>query len=161
MGMCPACSTESKARKDGACPVCGTPIMIYEGHWFVDLPESPPNVLIRYLEDLINANVNRGRDVETVKFRIKRYGPRYNREVKNIKRMLEMADWDLDLTQRAIRIFMTHKQFYNKNTTSFSNVLYNFDLALAIAKAEKLQEEDEAERLAKVKADIEAKGSIF
>ena len=60
MGLCPACQTESRARKDGACPVCQTPIMIYEGHWFIDRPDSPPNQLIRSLEEIINKNVNFG-----------------------------------------------------------------------------------------------------
>lgn len=161
MGLCPKCKTESRARKDGACPVCATPIMVYDGHWFEDSTDSPPNQLIRYLEDIINKNVNIGRSGTPVMFRIKRFGPRYQREIVNIKRMFDATDYDLDLTKRAIDVFMTHKQFRNKNITSFAQIIYDFDLALAIARAELEDERKEQEKLAALTEKLQAQGSIF
>lgn len=161
MAICPNCKVEARARKDSGCPNCGVPIMIYEGHWFADTPDSPPNVLINYLEEIINQGVNHNRIGQPVNFRIKRYGPRYNREVSNIKKMLEVADWDLELVKLAIKVYMTNKQFKNYNVRSFAQVLYEFDLALAIAQAEVENIKQESARLEALRSKLDTSGSIF
>ena len=137
MPVCPACKTEQKKRKDGACPNCGARIEIHDGLWFHLGTGSPSLKVVRHLEKCITDAVNKGRERKII-FTIPEKSAQFKRELVTASRYIDQAGGDVDLVIDALDILFTHKRFSWRSWNSLIG-MRDFSLALAIAKANREQ----------------------
>lgn len=145
MPICPECKQDFRQRSQGACPGCGTEVSVYNGVWFRTEEGAPTVAVIKHLEKRISDKHSVGRP-KRVNYVISTKGSRYQRELVTAERLLEAADWDLDLVRDAIDILFDDLQFNFKNRTSLIGIEQDYGLALAIATATREADEEQAEK---------------
>jgi len=113
--------------------------------WFRTEEGAPTVAVIKHLEKRISDKHSVGRP-KRVNYVISTKGSRYQRELVTAERLLEAADWDLDLVRDAIDILFDDLQFNFKNRTSLIGIEQDYGLALAIATATREADEEQAEK---------------
>lgn len=134
MPVCPACKTEQKKRKDGACPNCGARIEIHDGLWFHLGTGSPSLKVVRHLEKCITDSVNKGREKKII-FTIPEKSAQFKRELVTASRYIDQAGGDVDLVIEALDILFAHKRFSWRSWNSLLQMMRDLPLAITIAQA--------------------------
>lgn len=134
MMVCPKCKKEYPNRKNGTCPGCGTPVIIYKGKWYLADDGTPTVAIIRQFERRVSEKQSKSRGIPVV-FEIPRKGNRYKLELVFASRYLDEAAGDLDLVMASLDILFHDPDFNFKTQVSLVGLYKDYSLALAIAKA--------------------------
>ena len=154
MAICPECKEEFRQRKDEACPGCGLAVILYQGHWFSKKEGNPTTRILKTWEELLSIRLKK-------QFYIPEKTGRYQTELVYARNLLQLADWDLALTKRAIKILFNDERFLWKTYASILHMWNDFPVALAIARTQRGAEEKEIRRQEKAWAEMEAMEDIF
>ena len=152
--ICPACKGEFARRKEGACPGCGVKITLYQGRWFDTNGKSPVTIIFRKWETLLS-------DRLSTQFFIPEKSGRYKAEIRHIINLLDLSEWDMKGTLRALEILFTDPRFNWKTFSSVIQMWNDFPVALAIARDLIKREEEERLALEKQWKDLDAMEDLF
>lgn len=154
MPTCPECKGEFRQRKDGACPGCGLDVILYRGHWFSKEEGNPTVRILKTWEKLMSIRLRSS-------FSIPEKLARYRTELVHARNLLELAEWDLDLSKRAVEILFNDDRFLWKTYSSILHMWNDFPVALTIARAQREEEEREIRRQDEAWAEMESMEDIF
>ena len=141
MPVCPICHEDFPRRKNDTCPGCGSPIKLRDGMWY-SLSENAPNVrLLKYWEKLMTRRIGE-------RFRVPRKADRFKREAKFSQDLLDEAEYDIDVSLRAMWILFNDKDFSWKLYTSLLSVRTDWLTAVFLSRqyVEKEREAHEREQ---------------
>lgn len=148
MPNCPACYKEFTKRKDGACPLCLTPLGLYEGTYYRAELGSPSHAIFSLFEDLVSEQTSQKQGIP-VRFHISKKTNAWKREQAVAQQLLKQCDNDLEWTLTTLYTLFHNKQFAHKTRSSLLHCTRDWPLAMAIAKAvidQRIKKEQEAER---------------
>lgn len=141
MPVCPICHEDFPRRKNDTCPGCGSLIKLRDGKWY-SLSESAPNVrLLKYWEKLMTRRIKE-------RFRLPRKADRFKREAKFAQDLLDEAEYDIDVSLRAMWILFNDKDFSWKLYTSLLSVRTDWLTVVFLAR-QYVEKEREAQEIEK------------
>lgn len=154
MSLCPNCKGEFARRKEGKCPECGIDITLYQGRWFNTNGKSPVTIIFRKWESLLS-------DRLSTQFFIPEKSSRYKAEMRHTINLLDLSEWDVEGTLRALEILFTDPRFTWKTYASVIQMWSDFPVALAIAKELMGQDEQQQHALDRQWENLEAMEDVF
>ncbi len=154
MPICPNCKGEFTRRKEGNCPECKIEVILYRGHWFSKTDGNPTVKIMTTWERLMSIRLGKP-------FSIPEKLHRYRTELVHARNLLELADWDLALSKKAINILFNDPQFLWKTYASILQMWNDFPVALTMARAQREEEEKEIRRQEEAWAEMESMEDIF
>ena len=135
MALCPICKTEQAKRASGGrCPNCKSKVEVHEGYWFPAGTGSPNLKILKHFEDLISERLSNEQG-KSIVFQVPKKSIRYKRELVQAGKLLEMADFDLQLTLDSITLLFKDPKFAWKNYTTLLWMNNEFPVSLAIMQA--------------------------
>ena len=140
---CPECKKPIKTRKRGACPLCGTALMLYKGFYYREEQGTPTLAILAAFERYVSQQLSK-KQGKVIPFHISKKTPQYRRELVECERLLKTCDGDLDLALLALEVAFGNQQFSWKNWFSISAINSTINVVLAVALAVK-EERDQKE----------------
>lgn len=160
MPVCPACHQESRARRNGACPMCEVEVEAFNGVWYRESIGNPTLYIVRHFEKRISDKNSDGRPVR-VNYTIPQKGHRWKRELIVVEELLEASDFDVDLVIGTINLLFEDRTFNFKNRSSFLGIQRDYGLALAIARAQLAAYREEMAKKTNTLDKLYAREDIF
>jgi hypothetical protein len=160
MPICPSCKADVK-RKGGACPLCGTELLIHQGQYYRAEIGSPAQAILNAFEEWVSRQSSKAQNMPIV-FHISKKTPQYRRELVEAERLLAICDGDLDLVLLTLTVLFENKQFSFKTRSSLVGLNNkDFPLAQAIAKAIHTKQLDAADKAGQAFELVLNKEDIF
>ena len=140
---CPECKRPVKARKRGACPNCGTTLMLYKGYYYREEQGTPTLAILAAFERYVSQQLSK-KQGKPIPFHISKKTPQYRRELVECEHLLKTCNGDLDLVLLVLEVAFGNQQFRWKNWFSISaiNSAVNVILAVALAVKEERDKKD-------------------
>jgi hypothetical protein len=157
---CPACTIEFSRRQDGCCPNCGEELLIHKGYAFRASDGAPNVKIVLEFEKLVSQNLSAAQRME-VPFRIPRKSAQYRVELAQAEKLLEMTDYDIDIVLRTLDVLFTNKRFSFKTRSSLTQVMRDWPVGMAIAKAIKQREATQMSAQERNLASVMSREDIF
>jgi hypothetical protein len=107
---------------------------VYNGHWYPAGEGSPVERVIRSFEERVSLQQSNKRKMD-IHFTFPRQSAGFKREQAAAARLLDAAEFDLDLFDATMDVLFTHKDFSWKVRTSLMHIEKDFVLAKAIVLA--------------------------
>lgn len=162
MPICPACKEESGRRTDGACPKCGTPVMLHDGHWFLEGPDSPVEKILMHFEDHKTTALRRKKGSGAMRFVIPRNHPLFKKEMEIASKYLAAADYDLDLVLKSLDVLFEDPDYaWRTWGDSLSTMWDSFITAMSIARGILEQEEEKVQRQREAYEKLQQREDLF
>ena len=133
MRPCPHCHQDVSKRKHDACPHCGQAISLYHGHFYRTEDGAPNQAIVAEFEKLVGQQLSKAHN-RPIPFRMNRKSAAFALELITAERLLEQADYDLDLTLRALRELFNNQAWAWKTRSSLTHITRDFAGAMAIAR---------------------------
>ena len=157
---CPACTIEFSRRQDGCCPNCGEELLIHKGYAFRASDGTPNTKIVLEFEKLVSQNLSAAQHME-VPFRIPRKSAQYRVELAQAEKLLEMTDYDIDIVFRTLDVLFTNRRFSFKTRSSLMQVMRDWPVGMAIARAIKQREATQMSDQERNLASVMSREDIF
>lgn len=153
MPTCPHCRGEFLRRKQGKCPGCNSPIVLYKKEWFDERPTAPTTQLLDHFLKLYPRKNGGGHLVLYTSDRIK--------ELSKAKRYLQRCGDDLDLAREAMTIQFTNSGSAWAKRKSISYCFHDLPWALGQARRIRQQQQQELQSSAAFVNRVAQRENVF